>query len=269
MGSVTTGLWLQVVRVEKAALDERIGFVIDENRRKAAVAAAAARASMPEGGGSGAAAAEAAARGGGGSAAAAVRSQGVPPNGAEAGRLREFRMRPNLAEGVAAPMFRSVRKGGRACADGAAAAEVAAAEEAEGKQRGTGGRQRKKKSETRAVGKGQAVEGMDVSEHGGRADRRSLAGGKGQHSGGARAEGDDDDAASKERQEYRRRGGGGSRGGEAGLKSVWQRREEGKQRNRRVLQDDRIDDIFDRFVEDVEVLYGDTTAAEKLAGGCG
>eukprot|EP00892_Ulva_mutabilis_P004355 jgi/Ulvmu1/2291/UM013_0138.1 len=258
----------EVVRVEKAALDERVGFVIDENRKKAAEAAAAARASMPQGGGTGAAAAEAAARGRSGSRGGAA---------AEAGRLREFRIRPNLPEGAAAPTFRPARRKGEGSAK--AAAEAAAAEAAaEVKQGGKGGRQRKKKAELRAAGSGQEVEGMDPPQPAPRPDQRSgsAAGAKGSGRAAQCTEADEDDADGKERRAYRRGGARGSQlgegsGRERGLKGIWQQRGSTQSKGRQVsrLQDDRNDDIFDRLVEDVEVLYGDTSAAEKVAGGCG
>lgn len=264
---------VQVVRVEKSALDEQVGFVIDENRRRAAVAAAAARASIPEGGGTGVRAAE---------AVALPRSAAANGAAAEAGRLREFRIRPNLPEGVAAPAFRSARRaerGGGGAGDGDNAVAV------EAKRGGKGGRQRKKKGDGRAAGAGQSIEGMDAAgeaeggQKGGRDARRTSSSvGSSDVTNSRRVTGASDDAAekasSKERNAYRRRGGlaaGGGAAGEGGLKGAWQLREAVKERSRHAarLQDDRNDDIFDRFVEDVEVLYGDTSAAEKVAGGCG
>lgn len=256
---------VQVRVVQKESLDEHASFEVDEVRRQAAVAAAAARASIPEGGGTAVAAAEAVACGGDSS------SQVGPPELSSAGAnsaARAFQMRPNVEDEGAAPLFVPVN---RMRAEKAGDSRSSSGVNGGGEQ----GSRSNGQSDGAVRRAAPQIEGWNDNEETTRGRGRSGKGRKGRRGMGENGGSGHGGRNSGE-------GGGGGRGrrgqkgtaghsGEAlveepgpegGLRGVWRQRQK---RQAMRVQDITREDIFDRFADDVRVLYSDTSAAETAS----
>lgn len=258
--------------VEKGSLDEQAAFEVDEVRRQAAVAAAAARASIPEGGGTAVAAAEAVARGHDSSSritSANTASTAFPKSARAAGT---FQMRPNVGDGGAAPLFVTTKRAAGRTADSRSSSSV----QGGGGKGGSGAGHSHGALAGGSVSSGAShIEGWNDSEENSRGRGRSGRGGRGGRDpgqDGGRGRGGRNSGQDGGRGRGRRGQGGrgenngeasvGEGGSEGGLRGVW------KERRNRVsmrMQDISREDIFDRFAEDVRVLYGDTSTAEAAS----